>query len=136
MSPAKDAPQWYGQTFKDGIIPYFAQDVSFTPDQLAALNMRDPQGLLTGKLDLGHDGIFGISSGGMVASQAYEADSRLAACLMMDVAMPVNVVKNGSSELYKLLNGARSLLLRTDSAPVWCNGLPEPSVPHAPRAQR
>ena len=37
-----------GQAFNDGIIPYFAQDVSFTLDQLASLNRRDPQGLLTG----------------------------------------------------------------------------------------
>ncbi|GHO91142.1 carboxylic ester hydrolase [Reticulibacter mediterranei] len=95
LDPAKDVPQWEGQTFKDGIISYFAQDVSFTLDQLAALNRRDPQGLLTGKLDLEHAGIFGVSFGGMVASQACEADSRLTACLMMDVAMPANVVKNG-----------------------------------------
>jgi pimeloyl-ACP methyl ester carboxylesterase len=95
LSPVKDAPQWNGQTFKDGIIPYFAQDVSFTLDQLAALNTRDPQDLLTGKLDLEQTGVFGISFGGMVASQACEVDPRLAACLMMDVAMPANVVKNG-----------------------------------------
>lgn len=95
LNPARDAPQWNGQTFKEGIIPYFAQDVSFTLDQLAALNMRDPQGLLSGKLDLEHTGIFGISFGGMVASQACEADPRLAACLMMDVAMPASVVKHG-----------------------------------------
>ena len=67
LSPAERAPQLFGQTFKDGVIPYFAQDVSFTLDQLAVLNTKDPQGILTGKLDLAHTGMFGVSLGGMVA---------------------------------------------------------------------
>lgn len=33
-SPAENAPLMNGQAFKDGIIPYFAQDVSFTLDLL------------------------------------------------------------------------------------------------------
>jgi len=95
MSPAKDAPQWYGQTFKDGIIPYFAQDVSFTLDQLIALNRQDPRHLLTGKLDLQHTGLFGVSLGGMVGGEACKSDPRLTACLMMDVAMTADVVEKG-----------------------------------------
>nr|MDQ2905919.1 carboxylic ester hydrolase [Chloroflexota bacterium] len=95
LSPAEKAPQLNGQTFKDGIIPYFAQDVSFTLDQLAALNTTDPKGILTGKLDLEHTGVFGMSLGGMVGAEACLKDPRLKACLVMDVAMTADVVQKG-----------------------------------------
>jgi predicted dienelactone hydrolase len=95
LSPAEQAPQLLGQTFKDGIIPYFVQDVSFTLDQLASLNSTDPKGILTGKLDLEHIGMFGISFGGMVGAQACLQDPRLKACLVMDVWMTADVVHSG-----------------------------------------
>ncbi len=95
LSPTEQAPHLFGQTFKDGIIPYLAQDVSFTLDQLAALNTRDPKGLLTGKLDLEHTGVFGMSLGGMVGAEACLKESRLKACLMIDVAMTADVVHSG-----------------------------------------
>jgi predicted dienelactone hydrolase len=95
LSPAQQAPQFNGQAFKDGIIPYFAQDVSFTLDQLASLNRRDPKGILTGKLDLEHTGMFGMSLGGMMAGEACLKDTRLKACLMIDVAMTADVVQQG-----------------------------------------
>ena len=36
----------------NGIIPYLAKDVVFVLDQIKALNRADPNGSLTGKLDL------------------------------------------------------------------------------------
>ena len=95
VSPAEKAPQLNGQTFKDGIIPYFAQDVSFTLDQLASINNTDPKSILTGKLDLQHTGMFGVSFGGMVGAEACLKDPRIKACLMMDVAMTADVVQKG-----------------------------------------
>ncbi len=95
LSPATNAPQFNGQSFKDGIIPYFAQDVSFTLDQLAALNTADPKHILTGKLDLQHTGMFGMSLGGMVGAEACSKDPRLKACLIEDVAMTADVVQRG-----------------------------------------
>jgi predicted dienelactone hydrolase len=95
LSPTSEAPQLNGQVFPDGIIPYFAQDVSFTLDQLTALNRQDPRHLLTGKLDLQHTGLFGVSLGGMVGGEACKSDPRLAACLLMDVAMTADVVEKG-----------------------------------------
>jgi pimeloyl-ACP methyl ester carboxylesterase len=92
LSPSEQAPFLFGQTFKDGIIPYLAQDVSFTLDQLAALNTRDPKGLLTGKLDLAQIGLFGMSLGGMVGAEACRLDPRIKACLVMDVVMTADVV--------------------------------------------
>lgn len=85
-----------GSTLPDNsIIPYLAQDVSFTLDQLAALNLADPHGVLAGKLDLQRVGVFGASLGGIVAGQACHVDERLRACLMMDAPMSTDVVKAG-----------------------------------------
>lgn len=88
-------PTLNGRALSNGIIPYFAQDVSFTLDQLAELNRADPNQILTGRLDLGQVGTFGISLGGMHAAAACLKDPRLKACLIMDVWMPADVVKAG-----------------------------------------
>lgn len=95
LTPVEKTPEFNGRPFKDGIIPYFAQDVSFTLDQLALLNTTDPKRILTGKLDLQHMGVFGMSLGGIVSAEACLKEPRLKACLIMDVAMSVNVVQQG-----------------------------------------
>jgi len=95
LSPVKQAPTLGGLALKNGNMPYLAQDVSFTLDQLTALNKADPNGILTGRLDLQRVGTFGVSLGAMVASEACHMDSRLKACLMMDAAMPADVVQAG-----------------------------------------
>ncbi len=95
ISPVEKAPMLNGQSLKNGTIPYFAQDVSFTLNQLTVLNKADSNGILTGRLDLQHVGIFGISLGAIVASEACHTDPRLKACLMMDAAMPADVVQAG-----------------------------------------
>jgi hypothetical protein len=95
ISPVAKAPILNGQALKNGIIPYFAQDVSFTLDQLSALDKSDPNGLLTGRLDMQRVGTFGVSLGAMVAGEACHTDPRLKACLMMDAAMPADVVQAG-----------------------------------------
>jgi len=95
LSPAEKAPILNGQPLKDGIIPYLAQDVSFTIDQLTTLNRNDPNGILTGWLDVQRIGTFGVSLGAMVAAEASYKDPRIKACLMMDAAMPADVVQAG-----------------------------------------
>lgn len=83
-----------GRVLKDNsIVPYLAQDVVFTLDQLATLNRADPNSILTGKLDLQRVAVFGMSLGGIVVGEACRLDQRLRACLVMDAAMPTNVVK-------------------------------------------
>ncbi len=77
------------------VIPYLAQDAIFALDQLAALNRADPTGLLTGRLDLQREGIFGISLGGIVTGEACRQERRLRACLVMDAYMPADVVQSG-----------------------------------------
>jgi len=95
ISPVANAPRLNGQPLKNGIIPYIAQDIRFTLDQLAVLNSSDPKALFTSRLDLEHVGIFGVSLGAMVAGEACHKDLRLRACLMMDAAMPADVVRSG-----------------------------------------
>jgi predicted dienelactone hydrolase len=94
-SPAERAPILNGRVFEGGIAPYLAQDVVFALQQLAALNEGGPHGLLTGRLDLQHPGVFGVSLGGIVAGQACQLEPRFRACLVMDAAMPTAVVENG-----------------------------------------
>ncbi|NOT42388.1 MAG: carboxylic ester hydrolase [Alphaproteobacteria bacterium] len=81
--------------FQDRVVPFLAQDVSFTLNQLAAINQSDPSGILAGRLDLQRAGMFGVSLGGAVTAQACHNDARLRACLAMDVYMPADVVRNG-----------------------------------------
>ncbi len=89
------APTLHGQPMPYGIIPYFAEDASFALEQLDALNKSDPNHILTGRLDLEHAGIFGVSLGGMDAAQASLKDSRLKACLIIDSQIPAEVVEKG-----------------------------------------
>jgi hypothetical protein len=95
ISPVRNAPTLNGQTLKDGIVPYFAQDAVFTLQQLARLNQADPAGILTGHLDMRRAGVFGVSLGGMVSPEACHLEPRFRACLVMEAPMPADVVKSG-----------------------------------------
>jgi predicted dienelactone hydrolase len=77
----------------NSIIPYLAKDATFTLDQLAALNESDPNGILTGKLNLQTIGTFGASLGGIVVGETCRLDPRLRACLVMDAPMSTEVVR-------------------------------------------
>lgn len=88
-------PRMSDRRFQDRVLPFLAQDVSFTLDQLKAINQSDPDGVLTGRLDLQRAGMFGVSLGGAVTAQACLQDERLRACLPMDVYMPADVVRDG-----------------------------------------
>jgi Platelet-activating factor acetylhydrolase, isoform II len=94
-TPVETASTLNGRTFTDGIVPYLAQDARFTLDQLDALNQVDPNGILTGRLDLRRAGIFGISLGGIVGAETCRLAPRLRACLVMDAPMPTGVVRAG-----------------------------------------
>lgn len=94
--PAEETPLLNGKPLAGGsIIPYLAQDVVFTLDRLAALNQSDPNGILTGRMDLGRTGAFGVSLGGITGAESCRIDPRLRACLLMDAPMPLSVVEEG-----------------------------------------
>ncbi|OZM83968.1 hypothetical protein [Pseudonocardia sp. MH-G8] len=88
-------PRMLDRTFIDGVIPFLAQDASFTLDRITALDRADPDGELTGRLDLEHVGMFGVSLGGAVTGETCHRDARLRACLPIDVFLPADVVADG-----------------------------------------
>ena len=90
--PRWDPPH---SAFMDAHIPYLAQDAMFTLDQLVALNRADPNGILTGRLDLQRAGLFGMSMGAVVGGEACRLEPRLRAGLLMDAMMPAEVVRAG-----------------------------------------
>lgn len=61
-----------------------AKDVSFVLNELNRLNVKDPQGLFTGRLDLSRVGMLGHSLGGDTAIEAMWRDRRLKAGINMD----------------------------------------------------
>ncbi len=120
VEPQPQAPTLYGQPLPEGSIPYFAQDASFALDQLEALNQSDPNRILTGRLDLERIGTFGVSLGGMNAAQVSLEDSRLKACLIMDVYIPAEVVEKGLEQPTMFITrSADTMRLERDSNGTW-----------------
>ncbi|MFN2591351.1 MAG: alpha/beta hydrolase family protein, partial [Candidatus Dormibacteria bacterium] len=120
ITPITPAPMLGDVELPSGVIPYLAQDVSFAVDQLVRLNTADPHGLLTHRLDLDHIGAFGVSLGAMEVGEACHADPRLRACLMMDAAMPADVVRDGLQQpTMWLTRDANSILLERSRSGGW-----------------
>lgn len=82
-----------------------AADLRFVLDRLTALDGTDPKGFLSGRLDLGHIGVFGFSLGGGVAAQACWSDPRLKACLDMDGVMAGESFSEGVRAPFLLMAG-------------------------------
>lgn len=61
-----------------------AKDVSFVLNELQRLNQKDPQGLLTGRLNLSRVGIIGHSLGANTAVEAMRIEPRIKAGISMD----------------------------------------------------
>ena len=122
IAPSPRAPTLNGQPLEQGIVPYLAQDVSFTIDQLTKLNKYDPINILTGRLNLDHLGAFGVSLGALVVAEACHEDARLGACLMMDAAMPANVVRAGLTQPSMwLTRDATTMRLESEQSGGWTN---------------
>lgn len=82
-----------------------AADARSVLDRLAVLNVRDPAGRFTGRLDLQRVGIFGFSLGGAVAVEACWLDSRFKAALNMDGWLFSDVAVQGIAQPYLLATG-------------------------------
>ena len=95
ISPVAPAPRLHGRPFDRGSVPHLAADVGFVLDRLAEVDRSDPQGVLTGRLDLSRTGVFGVSMGGIVGAEACRTEPRLRACLVVDAPMPREVVRHG-----------------------------------------
>ncbi len=88
-------PQLNGVEMSDGIIPYFAKDISFAIDSLQQINRDDPLGVLTGAIDVTKVGVFGVSLGGIVVADAAAKDTRIRACMIMESRMTKYVMEHG-----------------------------------------
>lgn len=86
-------PELNNIELKEGIIPYFSDDVSLVINCLEKINKYDSQNILTRHIDLTKIGIFGISLGGIVAAEASVKDDRIKACLIMESPISKNVMK-------------------------------------------
>ena len=94
LDPLPQAPQLFAGPMPAGILPYFAKDVSFAIDRLTTIDNRR-RGILANHMNLHRIGIFGMSLGAMTAAQAALHDPRIRAVLMIDAAMPADVVRAG-----------------------------------------
>ena len=72
-----------------------AADVRLVLDQLAEIDRKDPNGVLTGRLDCDRVGVLGYSLGGAVAAEACLLDSRLKAGVNLDGLMFGNAAREG-----------------------------------------
>lgn len=110
-------PRMVHRSFVARRIPDLARDVSFTLDQLAGLEARGP---LAGRLDMPRVGVMGVSLGGGTTAQACHTDPRLHACMIVDVWIPDDVLRDGLAQ--------PTLLLTRDAATMRAEGWREADV--------
>ena len=113
-------PRMTDNAFVDSMVGYLAQDVTFTLKQLAILNKADPLGILTGHLDLARAGVFGLSLGGAISAEACRQESRIRACLTIDVWMPQSVLDGGLRQ--------PTMLMTRDAESMYLEGWPAAAV--------
>ncbi len=119
--------------FMDAHIPHLARDVSFTLDQLAAVTHADPNGILTGRLDVERAGLIGHSLGAVVGAEACRVDARVRAGLLEDAFMPADVVRDGLAQpIMFITRPADSMRLEREVAGGW----PESDIDETLRTMR
>lgn len=79
----------------DRMIEVWVKDAQFVLDQFEKINKQDPQGLLTGKINLDKIGMLGHSFGGAATIQTLNADQRLKAGINMDGTPFGKTIVNG-----------------------------------------
>jgi dienelactone hydrolase len=80
-------------------------DSTFVLDQMEQLNVKDPNGILKGKINLTSVGMFGHSYGGAAAAQTLLADSRFKAGVNMDGTLfGKGDLKDGLKQPFLMMN--------------------------------
>ena len=79
----------------DEHMKVWVEDVRFAIGKLKELNQRDPQGWMTGRLDLERIGMFGHSFGGAATVQVMDQDLRIRAGVNMDGFPAGAVIEDG-----------------------------------------
>jgi predicted dienelactone hydrolase len=88
-------PRMLDGDFVDSMLSFIAGDASFTLDRVTALNIADPHGVLTGRIDVSRVGLFGLSLGGEITAEGCLNDERFRACLPIDCWMTPPVIERG-----------------------------------------
>ncbi|OBZ15712.1 lipase [Bacillus sp. FJAT-27264] len=88
------------------------EDSRFVLDTLEAWNEQDPDGLLQGKLDLEHIGIFGHSYGGATTAEALAQDDRFKAGVSLEGGFWGDVAHTGLKQpfMYMMTGGTAKML--------------------------
>lgn len=120
-------PRMMAGAFKSGseeitspLIRYLAQDTVFTLDQLVTLNRADPNGILTGRLDLQKIGLLAVSLGAVIGGEASLLEPRVRATLLMDAWMSGDVVEEGLTQ--------PTMLITRDAGTMRLEGWSQPEI--------
>jgi dienelactone hydrolase len=85
------------------VLTAWTADIAFVLDQLERLNVSDPTGKLTGRLDMTRVGVFGHSFGGAQAAQFCSLDSRCKAGIDVDGSLHGSVIQAGIHKPFMFL---------------------------------
>jgi dienelactone hydrolase len=96
---------------RDAALQQRVTDTQFVLHQLEYLNQADPNGVLTGRLDLEQVGILGHSFGGATAAEAMRIDSRFDAGINLDGTFSGDVVNQGLDRPFMLVNAQSTAVL-------------------------
>jgi predicted dienelactone hydrolase len=92
----------------DRLLETRVADVRFVLDELERMETGAVEGPLTGRLDLEHVGIFGMSLGGAVAGQACLEDQRLRAGINLDGTQFGTVIDGWIDQPFMYMNSGTS----------------------------
>jgi dienelactone hydrolase len=85
------------------VLTAWTADIAFVLDQLERLNVSDPTGKFTGRLDMTRVGVFGHSFGGAQAAQFCSLDSRCKAGIDVDGSLHGSVIQAGIHKPFMFL---------------------------------
>jgi dienelactone hydrolase len=85
------------------VLTAWTADIAFVLDQLERLNVSDPTGKFTARLDMTRVGVFGHSYGGAQAAQFCSLDSRCKAGIDVDGSLHGSVIQAGIHKPFMFL---------------------------------
>ncbi|MCR6098808.1 hypothetical protein HXA31_15700 [Salipaludibacillus agaradhaerens] len=109
----------------DEQIMVWVEDILFSIDKINELNGHDPQGLMTGRLDISRMGMFGHSFGGAVTAQVMDLEPQIIAGVNMDGFFYGPVIEEGLAHPFMLLTGSDEMILNDEEG----NPVPKEEYP-------
>lgn len=99
----------------DQEIIVWVEDVLFTIDKINEMNEYDPQGQMTGRLDVSRMGMFGHSFGGATTAQVMHLEPQIIAGVNMDGFFYGSVIEDGLDHPIMLLTGSEEMILHNEN---------------------